>query len=164
MGSERNTLFHYLTLKRVRASDTEQTFGRDEKAVGVAVSAGPRLTSGVLLLCGSAAVLERDFLLSRERERKLQTELEAVMACFRRQEQLNTELRARQEQLVGRIQQQQVSLSGGRRKETMIVRMHFFFFWCFSPLLTGSGHSLGAANLALSLAPRAGKKSDWPAV
>lgn len=69
-------------------------------------------------------MLERDFLLSRERERKLQTELEAVMACLRRQEQLNTELRARQEQLVGRIQQQQVSLSGGGRKETMI----FFFF------------------------------------
>lgn len=85
---------------------------------------GAHLTSGVLL-CGSAAVLERDFLLSRERERKLQTELEAVMSCLRRQEQLNMELRARQEQLVGRIQQQQVTLSAGRRKETKKV---LFFF------------------------------------
>lgn len=122
MGSERNTLFHDLTLKHVRASDTEQTFGPNENALGASVSAGAQLTSGVLLR-GSAAVLERDFLLSRERERKLQTGLEAVTACLRRQEQLNAELRARQEQLVGRIQQQQVSLSGGRGKETMIVKM-----------------------------------------
>lgn len=86
---------------------------------------GAHLTSAVLLR-GSAAVLERDFLLSRERERKLQTKLEAVMPCLRRQEQLNMELRARQEQLVGRIQQQQVSLSGGRRKEKVI----YFFYWC----------------------------------
>lgn len=55
-------------------------------------------------------MLERDFLLGRERERTLQSELEAVKLRLLGQERLNLELGARQGQLLGRVQQQQVSL------------------------------------------------------
>lgn len=59
-------------------------------------------------------MLERDFLLGRERERKLQRSLQAAEARLLGQERLNLELGARQEQLLLTIQQQQVSL---RREE-----------------------------------------------
>ncbi|XP_016516417.1 cingulin isoform X2 [Poecilia formosa] len=52
-------------------------------------------------------VLEREFLVSREKERKLQNELDAVTTRLLHQEQLNLELRMNQDQLICRIRQQQ---------------------------------------------------------
>ncbi|XP_017295113.1 protein Hook homolog 3 isoform X2 [Kryptolebias marmoratus] len=52
-------------------------------------------------------VLEREFLVSGEKERKLQNDLEAATSRLLRQEHLNLELRIHQDQLVRRIQQQQ---------------------------------------------------------
>ncbi|XP_028272134.1 fas-binding factor 1 isoform X4 [Parambassis ranga] len=52
-------------------------------------------------------VLDRDFLVSRERERKLQNDLEALAAQFLLQQQENMELRMNQDQLISRIRQQQ---------------------------------------------------------
>ncbi|XP_015248432.1 PREDICTED: uncharacterized protein LOC107096335 isoform X2 [Cyprinodon variegatus] len=51
-------------------------------------------------------VLEREFLVSRERERKLQNEMEAVTARLLQQEALNLELSINQDQLINRIHQQ----------------------------------------------------------
>ncbi|XP_027864955.1 shootin-1 isoform X2 [Xiphophorus couchianus] len=55
-------------------------------------------------------VLEREFLVSREKERKLQNELEAVTSRLLQQEQLNLELRINQDRLICRIRQQQCLL------------------------------------------------------
>ena len=55
------------------------------------------------------AMLDRDFVVSRDRERKLQSDLEAVTTRLLQQEQLNMELRMKQDQLISRLQQQQVS-------------------------------------------------------
>ncbi|XP_032383150.1 uncharacterized protein LOC116696361 isoform X3 [Etheostoma spectabile] len=52
-------------------------------------------------------VLDREFLMSRDRERKLQNDLEAATARLLHQQQLNMELRMREEQLISRIHQQQ---------------------------------------------------------
>lgn len=57
----------------------------------------------------AAAVLEREFLVSRDRERRLQNDLEAAAARLRHQEQLNMELRMEHDQLISRIYQQQVN-------------------------------------------------------
>ena len=64
------------------------------------------------MLLVAAAGLDREVLLCRDRERKLQNDLEAATARLFHQEQVNVELRMRQEQLIGRIHQQQVSSSG----------------------------------------------------
>ena len=63
----------------------------------------------MVLLFAAAAVLDREFLVSRERERKLHRDLEAASARLLHAEQLNLELKAKQDQLVCRIQQQQVN-------------------------------------------------------
>ncbi|XP_062414580.1 uncharacterized protein LOC134107135 isoform X2 [Pungitius pungitius] len=55
----------------------------------------------------SAAALDRELLLAGGRERKLRGELEAAAAGLRLREQINAELRVREEQLVGKIHQQQ---------------------------------------------------------
>ncbi|XP_023143172.1 myosin-9 isoform X2 [Amphiprion ocellaris] len=52
-------------------------------------------------------VLDREFLLSRDRERKLENDLEAATARLFQQEQQNMELRMNQDQLISRIRQQQ---------------------------------------------------------
>lgn len=57
-----------------------------------------------------AAVLDRDVLVSRERERKLQNDLEVVTARLLHQEQMNVELRMKHNQLISRSLQQQVPL------------------------------------------------------
>lgn len=73
------------------------------------------------VLCVAAALLDRDFLVSRERERKLQNDLEVVTARLLHQEQMNMELRMKQNQLISRIHEQQVeqehSCSMGRKNE-----------------------------------------------
>ncbi|KAM7389038.1 hypothetical protein PAMP_023036 [Pampus punctatissimus] len=65
------------------------------------------LTAKCTRLAHEKAVLERQFVMSRERERKLQNDLEAANARLLHQEQTNTELRRRQDQLISMIQQQQ---------------------------------------------------------
>lgn len=65
------------------------------------------LTAKCTRLAHDKALLDREFLLSRERERKLQNDLEAANARLVHQEQLNMELRMRQDQLISRINQQQ---------------------------------------------------------
>lgn len=57
----------------------------------------------------ATAVLDREFLVSRERGRKLQNDLHAATAQLIRQEQANAELRVKQDQLISRIHQQQVN-------------------------------------------------------
>ncbi|XP_047441312.1 outer dense fiber protein 2 isoform X2 [Mugil cephalus] len=65
------------------------------------------LTAKCTRLAHDKAVLEREFLLSRERERKLQNELENVASRLLQQEQTNMELRMSQDQLISRVHQQQ---------------------------------------------------------
>ncbi|XP_073343680.1 uncharacterized protein [Pagrus major] len=65
----------------------------------------PTLT--LVLFSVAAAVLDGEFLVSRDRERKLQHDLEAATARLRHQEQLNMELRMKQDELISRIHQQQ---------------------------------------------------------
>ncbi|KAK2848796.1 hypothetical protein Q5P01_008630 [Channa striata] len=65
------------------------------------------LTAKCTRLAHDKAVLDREFLLSVEREKKLQNDLEVVAARLLHQEQTNTELRAKQNQLISRIHQQQ---------------------------------------------------------
>ncbi|XP_049441394.1 FYVE and coiled-coil domain-containing protein 1 isoform X2 [Epinephelus fuscoguttatus] len=65
------------------------------------------LTAKCTRLAHDKALLDREFLLSRERERKLQNDLETANARLVHQEQLNMELRMRQDQLLSRINQQQ---------------------------------------------------------
>ncbi|KAM3612675.1 uncharacterized protein V6R79_012594 [Siganus canaliculatus] len=52
-------------------------------------------------------VQDREFLVSRDRERKLQNDLESATAQLRYQEQLNMELRMKQDELMSTINQQQ---------------------------------------------------------
>lgn len=65
------------------------------------------LTAKCTRLAHDKAMLDRDFVVSRERERKLQSDLEAVTTRLLQQEQLNMELRMKQDQLISRLQQQQ---------------------------------------------------------
>ncbi|XP_019959342.2 hyaluronan-mediated motility receptor-like isoform X1 [Paralichthys olivaceus] len=65
------------------------------------------LTAKCTRLAHDKAVLDREFLVSRERERRLQNDLEAVTTRLLHQEQLNVELRMKHDQLSGRIHQQQ---------------------------------------------------------
>ncbi|KAM4555649.1 uncharacterized protein PAE49_014621 [Odontesthes bonariensis] len=65
------------------------------------------LTAKCTRLAHDKAVLDREFLVSRERERKRQNDLEAVTTRLLQQEQLNIELRMNQDQLISRIHQQQ---------------------------------------------------------
>lgn len=62
------------------------------------------------VVCASPAVVDREYLMSRERERKLQNDLDAVSARLLHQEQLNMEQKMKQDELLGRIHQQQVRL------------------------------------------------------
>ncbi|XP_060903672.1 liprin-alpha-1 isoform X2 [Labrus mixtus] len=65
------------------------------------------LTAKCTRLAHDKAVLDRDFLVSKDRERKLQNDLEAATARLVHQDQLNMELRMQQDQLFSRIHQQQ---------------------------------------------------------
>ncbi|XP_034545983.1 coiled-coil domain-containing protein 114 isoform X2 [Notolabrus celidotus] len=65
------------------------------------------ISSRVSLFRRIFRVIDREFLVSRDRERKLQNDLEAATARLFQQEQLNMELRMKQDQLVSRIHQQQ---------------------------------------------------------
>ncbi|XP_047210009.1 uncharacterized protein LOC124860606 isoform X1 [Girardinichthys multiradiatus] len=65
------------------------------------------LTAKCTRLAHDKAVLEREFLVSREKERKLQNELELVTSRLLQQEQLNLEFRINQDHLICRIHQQQ---------------------------------------------------------
>nr|XP_015807086.2 kinectin isoform X1 [Nothobranchius furzeri]XP_054595338.1 kinectin isoform X1 [Nothobranchius furzeri]XP_054595339.1 kinectin isoform X1 [Nothobranchius furzeri] len=65
------------------------------------------LTAKCTRLAHDKAVLEREFLVSRNKERKLYNDLEVVTSRLFQQERLNRELRINQEQLIGRIRQQQ---------------------------------------------------------
>ena len=70
------------------------------------------------MFCAAAGILDREFLVSRERERRLQSDLEAATARLFHQEQQNVELRMNQDQLSGRIHQQQVRRGAGLWTET----------------------------------------------
>ncbi|KAM6952936.1 uncharacterized protein PEZ65_016423 [Lycodopsis pacificus] len=65
------------------------------------------LTAKCNRLAHDKAVLDREFLVAGDRERKLQNDLEAATARLRHQEQMNMELRVREDQLIGTIHQQQ---------------------------------------------------------
>ncbi|CAK6965351.1 thyroid receptor-interacting protein 11 isoform X2 [Scomber scombrus] len=65
------------------------------------------LTAKCNRLAHDKAMLEREFLLSNEREKKLHNELEAMTARLFHQEQTNIELKMKQDQLLSRIHQQQ---------------------------------------------------------
>ncbi|XP_062414574.1 uncharacterized protein LOC134107135 isoform X1 [Pungitius pungitius] len=65
------------------------------------------LTAKCNRLAHDKAALDRELLLAGGRERKLRGELEAAAAGLRLREQINAELRVREEQLVGKIHQQQ---------------------------------------------------------
>ncbi|XP_044060988.1 protein BCAP isoform X2 [Siniperca chuatsi] len=65
------------------------------------------LTAKCTRLAHDKAVLDREFLVSRDRERKLQNALEATTTRLLHQEQLNMELRMKHDQLISRIHQQQ---------------------------------------------------------
>ncbi|XP_040028734.2 uncharacterized protein LOC120817039 isoform X1 [Gasterosteus aculeatus] len=65
------------------------------------------LTAKCTRLAHDNAMLDREMLLARGRERKLHSELEAAASGLRLRDQINAELRMREEQLVGRIHQQQ---------------------------------------------------------
>ncbi|KAK7922041.1 hypothetical protein WMY93_008943 [Mugilogobius chulae] len=68
------------------------------------------LTAKCTRLAHDKAMLDREFMVSRERERKLQNDLEAVTTRLLQQEQLNMEMRMKQDQLISRLQQQQDSM------------------------------------------------------
>ncbi|XP_034399496.1 uncharacterized protein LOC117737554 [Cyclopterus lumpus] len=65
------------------------------------------LTAKCTRLAHDKAVLDRESLVARDRDRKLRSDLEAAAARLRRQEQMNVELRAREEHLIGKIHRQQ---------------------------------------------------------
>ncbi|CAJ1059168.1 daple-like protein isoform X3 [Xyrichtys novacula] len=65
------------------------------------------LTAKCTRLAHDKAVLDREYLVTKDRERKLQNDLEAASARVFHQEQLNMELRMKQDQLISKIHQQQ---------------------------------------------------------
>ncbi|XP_071776362.2 uncharacterized protein LOC139927945 isoform X1 [Centroberyx gerrardi] len=65
------------------------------------------LTAKCNRLAHEKAVLDRECLLARERERRLQNDLEAVATRLLRQEQIDTQLRIKHDQLISRLHQQQ---------------------------------------------------------
>ncbi|XP_013878957.1 protein Hook homolog 3 [Austrofundulus limnaeus] len=65
------------------------------------------LTAKCTRLAHDKAILEREFLVSREKERKLHNDLEAVTTRLLQQEHQNLELRMNQDQLIRRVHQQQ---------------------------------------------------------
>ncbi|RVE67618.1 hypothetical protein OJAV_G00104600 [Oryzias javanicus] len=69
------------------------------------------LTAKCTRLAHDKAVLDREFLVSREKERKLQNDLEAVTSRLLQQEHLNVELVMNQDKLLRRIQEQQELLN-----------------------------------------------------
>ncbi|XP_026185777.1 uncharacterized protein LOC113144174 isoform X2 [Mastacembelus armatus] len=70
-------------------------------------------------------VLDREFLVSRERERKLQSELEAVTARLLHQDQMNFELRMKHTQLISRIHQQQEQVDLLQQRVALLVEESF---------------------------------------
>ncbi|KAF3838799.1 hypothetical protein F7725_010567, partial [Dissostichus mawsoni] len=80
------------------------------------------LTAKCSRLAHDRAVLEREFLLSRERERKLQNDLEAASARIFHQEQLNLELRIREDQLISRMFRQQDLVSALQQRVGLLAQ------------------------------------------
>ncbi|TKS72078.1 Leptin receptor overlapping transcript-like 1 [Collichthys lucidus] len=80
------------------------------------------LTAKCTRLAHDKAVLDREFLLSRDRERRLQNELEVVTARLRHQEQLNLELRMGQDQLVSKLHQQQYLVDLLQQRVVLLVK------------------------------------------
>ena len=58
---------------------------------------------------GPTAQLERETLVSRERQRRLQNDLEAMAAHLQQKEQMIVELRRKQDHLVDHLNRQQVT-------------------------------------------------------
>ncbi|XP_041653431.1 lamin-A isoform X2 [Cheilinus undulatus] len=65
------------------------------------------LTAKCNRLAHDKAAVDREFLVSIDRERRLQNDLEVVTAQLSHQEQLNMELQMKQDQLISKIHQQQ---------------------------------------------------------
>ncbi|KAE8277860.1 hypothetical protein D5F01_LYC15313 [Larimichthys crocea] len=80
------------------------------------------LTAKCTRLAHDKAVLDREFLLSRDRERRLQNELEVVTARLHHQEQLNMELRMGQDQLVSKLHQQQYLVDLLQQRVVLLVK------------------------------------------
>ncbi|XP_056239104.1 centrosome-associated protein CEP250 isoform X2 [Seriola aureovittata] len=79
------------------------------------------LTAKCTRMAHDKAVLDREFLMSRERERKLQNDLDAASTRLLHQEQVNMELRMKQDQLFGRIHQQQDLVDSLQQRVVLLV-------------------------------------------
>ncbi|XP_035505508.1 coiled-coil domain-containing protein 186 isoform X4 [Scophthalmus maximus] len=79
------------------------------------------LTAKCTRLAHDKAALDREFLVSRERERRLQNDLGAAAARLLHQEQVNMELRMKQDQLTSRIHQQQDLVDLLRQRVALLV-------------------------------------------
>ncbi|XP_029965312.1 uncharacterized protein LOC115401222 [Salarias fasciatus] len=79
------------------------------------------LTAKCTRLAHDKAVLDREFLVSKERERKLQNDLEVAASRIFLQEQLNLELRMNQDHLLSRIHQQQDLLDLLQRRLALLA-------------------------------------------
>ncbi|KAM9849633.1 uncharacterized protein ACBR49_006914 [Aulostomus maculatus] len=79
------------------------------------------LTAKCTRLAHDKGTLDREILLSRERERKLQNELQAVTAQLLLQEQTNVELRMNQDQLISKVQQQQYLVDLLQQRVVLLV-------------------------------------------
>ncbi|KAG8003853.1 hypothetical protein GBF38_007849 [Nibea albiflora] len=80
------------------------------------------LTAKCTRLAHDKALLDREFLLSRDRERRLQNELEGVTARLHHQEQLNMELKMGQDQLVSKLHQQQYLVDLLQQRVVLLVK------------------------------------------
>ncbi|KAM6923417.1 uncharacterized protein FYW49_005846 [Xenentodon cancila] len=80
------------------------------------------LTAKCTRLAHDKAALDREFLVSREKERKLQNDLEAATSRLLQQEQLNVALRRNQEHLICRIREQQELVDLLQRRVVLLVR------------------------------------------
>nr|XP_046262912.1 golgin subfamily A member 6-like protein 4 isoform X2 [Scatophagus argus] len=80
------------------------------------------LTAKCTRLAHDKAVLDREFLVSRDRERRLHNDLEAVTARLCHQEQLNTQLGMKQDELIGRIHQQQELVDLLQQRVVLLVK------------------------------------------
>ncbi|XP_068182037.1 transmembrane and coiled-coil domain-containing protein 5B-like isoform X2 [Antennarius striatus] len=79
------------------------------------------LTAKCTRLAHDKAALDRDFLLSREMERRLQSQLEVATSRLQHQEQLTLELRRTRDGLLFRINQQQDLVSCLQRRVVLLL-------------------------------------------
>ncbi|XP_077434167.1 uncharacterized protein LOC144059139 isoform X2 [Vanacampus margaritifer] len=80
------------------------------------------LTAKCTRLARDKAVSDREVLLSREREKKLQNDFQALAAQLFQLEKSNVELRRTQDQLIGTIHQQQELVESRQQRAAVLAR------------------------------------------